>query len=369
MKISYILESFGGGGKERRCLQLIQGLNAQGYNEIQVIIINGIVEYPELFNTSAKIIILDRCNRKLSWLQTYREVKDIIIEFKPDIVQAWGVLSMGICSIVRIFHKFKFICANVADCNKMSWYRPQTFISHFSYFFADAVVGNSMAGLRAYNVPKNKAYCIYNGFNESRYDLVADIDKQKLLDELQINTKYLVAMFARIDQFKDTNAFIELARNTLKDRDDVTFISVGKGIYYDKYKEETSNEDKIRFIGFRSDVEQLMSITDVTILFSNFKLHKEGVSNSIMESMALGTPVIATDDGGSPEIVNHGVNGFLVKENDVKLASKYLSSLLDDKSKIQLFSKNAEDTIRSGFLLRTMVSNYLSLYQNLMKSN
>ena len=88
-----------------------------------------------------------------------------------------------------------------------------------------------------------------------------------------------------------------------------------------------------------------------------------------MESMALGTPVIATDDGGSPEIVNHGVNGFLVKENDVKLASKYLSSLLDDKSKIQLFSKNAEDTIRSGFLLRTMVSNYLSLYQNLMKSN
>lgn len=369
MKISYILESFGGGGKERRCLQLIQGLNAQGYNEIQVIIINGIVEYPELFNTSANIVILDRSDRKLSWLRTYREVKNLILEFKPDIVQAWGVLSMGICSIVRIFHKFKFICANVADCNEMSWYRPQTLISHFSYYFSDAVVGNSMAGLRAYKVPKNKAHCIYNGFNEKRYNLVADIDKQKLRDELQIKTKYVVAMFARIDQFKDTSAFIELARYILRFREDVTFISVGKGVFYDKYKEETSKEDKIRFIGFRSDVEQLMSITDVSILFSNFNLHKEGVSNSIMESMALGTPVIATDDGGSPEIVNHGVNGFLVKENDIQLASKYLSSLLDDVSKIQSFSKNAEDTIRGGFLLKTMVSNYLSLYQSLTKLN
>lgn len=367
MKISYILESFGGGGKERRCLQLIQGLNAQGYNEIQVVIINGIVEYPELFNTSADIVIIDRTNRKLSWLQTYKEVKNRIIDFNPDIVQVWGILSMSICSLMRIFYRFKYICANVADCNKMSWYTYQAIISRFSYFLSDAVVGNSNAGLRAYNVPMRKAHCIYNGFNEERYNLVASCDKQKLLDELHIKTKYIVAMFARIDQFKDTNAFVGLARNVLRYRDDVTFIAVGKGIYYDKYKDLTSDDDKIRFIGFRFDVEQLMAITDVSILFSNFNYHKEGVSNSIMESMALGTPVIATDDGGSPEIIDDGVNGYLVKENNIELASKYLCSLLDSQNKIQSFSKNASDTIRNRFLLRTMVSKYLSLYINLLK--
>ena len=366
MRITFIIGSFRRGGKERRCLQLIQGLNKIGYNDIQLILINDLVEYPELFDTSTRVEIVDRKGRGLSLMSTYRVVQEKVSNFRPDVVQAWGELSILITGIIRLTSKFVFICANVADCNMKKWYSSQWMINRFGYCLADAVVGNSCAGLRAYQAPKRKARCIYNGFNESRYDLARNVDKNEIKRELNVDTKYLVAMFARIDYFKDPDAFIALARNVLKKRDDVTFLAVGKGLYYESYRDIPSPDEKLRFIGFRSDVEQLMSITDVSILFSNYKFHKEGVSNSIMESMALGTPVIATNDGGSPEIITHGENGFLVDCNDVETASNILCTLLDNPEELQRVGLNAKEVVQQKFLLNGMVDNYLSLYKELI---
>ena len=74
MRITYILDSFGGGGKERRCLQLIQGLNRRGINDIQVIIIDNRISYPELYDTTAKIEIIGRKEKGLGQFQTVRIV-------------------------------------------------------------------------------------------------------------------------------------------------------------------------------------------------------------------------------------------------------------------------------------------------------
>ena len=369
MNILFILESFGRGGKERRCVQLIQGLNAQGYKNIQVIIIDGDVAYSELHDTSANIIMLDRKERQLSWLQTFMEVKKHINNFKPDIVQAWGMLSMSIICPIRLTKKFRFICANVADCIKHPRFSYNNIICRISYMIADAVVGNSQKGLRIYNAPPKKSVCIYNGFNECRFNLAEGVDYELLKKNLGIETKYLVTMFARIDYYKDPDAFIALANKVLSIRDDVTFLAVGKGLYYDKYKDVVGLKNRLRFIGFRSDVEPLMHLTDVSVLFTNYKFCEEGLSNSIMESMALGTPVIATNGGGTPEIIDHGVNGYLVDENNVDVATNYLNMLLDNPAMLQSFRQKAEETVRNRFLLRTMVDRYLGLYKQLIKKN
>ena len=366
MRVSFIIESFRRGGKERRCLQLIQGLNKAGFRDIQVIFVNNNIEYPEIYDTDADIKIIGRKDKGLSHIQTYKAIKKSICEFKPDIVQAWGELSMMYVSLIRLTYKFKYICSNVADCNRLSTFSTRNIICRFSYCLADSVVGNSKAGLRAYNAPKSKAKCIYNGFNESRFALAENADYKALKADLKIDTEYLVAMFARVDYYKDPDAFIALANRVLETRDDVTFLVVGKGLYYDKYKDINGPKNRLRFIGFRSDVEPLMAMTNVSILFSNYKFHQEGVSNSIMESMAFGTPVIATNGGGSPEIIEDGVNGFLVNENNIEDSSRILCRLLDDPSELKHISKNAKSTIQDRFLLSTMVANYLELYRKLL---
>lgn len=366
MRITFIIESFQRGGKERRCLQLIQGLNKAGYRDIQLILVNNNVEYPEIYDTTAKVEIIDRKGKGLSHFQTYKTIKKSICDFNPDIVQAWGELSMMYASLIRLTKKFTYICANVADCNKLGPLSFRNIVCRFSYCLADSVVGNSNAGLSAYNVPKKKAACIYNGFNENRFVLAENVDCEALKAELGVDTKYLVAMFARVDYYKDPDAFIALANKVLAERDDVTFLVVGKGLYYDKYKDTTGPKNRLRFIGFRSDVEPLMAMTDVSILFSNYKFHQEGVSNSIMESMAFGTPTIATDGGGSPEIIKHEVNGYLVKENNIEESSRILCHLLDNPLELNRVSENARATIQEHFLLNTMVANYLELYKKLL---
>ena len=366
MRITFIIESFKRGGKERRCLQLIQGLNKAGYNDIQIIFVNNNIEYPEIFETSAEIEVIDRKGKGLSHFQTYKAIKKSICDFKPDIVQAWGELSMMYTSLIRLTKKFTYICANVADCNKLAPLSFRNIVCRFSYCLADSVVGNSKAGLRAYKAPRKKATCIYNGFNENRFALAENVDYYALKEELGVDTKYLVAMFARVDHYKDPDAFVDLANKVLAERDDVTFLVVGKGLHYDKYKDTTGPKNRLRFIGFRSDVEPLMAMTDVSILFSNYKFHQEGVSNSIMESMAFGTPVIATNGGGSPEIIEHEVNGFLVNENNIEESSRILCHLLDNPAELMPLSVVAKSTIQERFLLGTMVANYLELYKKLL---
>ena len=70
--------------------------------------------------------------------------------------------------------------------------------------------------------------------------------------------------------------------------------------------------NKIIFLGKRSNVESIINIFDVGILLTNSKVHGEGISNSIMEYMALGKPVIATRGGGTNEVVIEGENGYLI---------------------------------------------------------
>ena len=366
MRITFIIESFQRGGKERRCLQLIQGLNKAGYRDVQLILVNNNVEYPEVYETSAKVEIIDRKGKGLSHLQTYKTIKKSLCDFNPDIVQAWGELSMMYATMVRLTKKFTYICANVADCNKIALLSFRNIVCRLSYCLADSVVGNSNAGLCAYKAPRRKAACVYNGFNENRFALAENINYEALKAELGVDTKYLVAMFARVDHYKDHDAFVVLANKVLAERDDVTFLAVGKGLYFDRYKDVTGLKNRLRFIGFRSDVEPLMAMTDVSILFSNYKFHQEGVSNSIMESMAFGTPSIATNGGGSPEIIEHGKNGFLVDENNIEESSRILCHLLDNPSELERVSKAAKSTIQERFLLATMVENYLELYRKLL---
>ena len=83
LRITFFIDSFGRGGKERRCLQLIQGLNARGIRDIQLIIADDFVEYDEIYETSAQVEILRRREKKKGNLQIIREAGQLIAQFKP----------------------------------------------------------------------------------------------------------------------------------------------------------------------------------------------------------------------------------------------------------------------------------------------
>ena len=360
MKISFVLDTFAGGGKERRCLQVIQGLNREGVIDIQVIIVNDRIEYKELYNTSAKIEIIDRKNKGLNQIQSAKALYKLLKGFCPDIVQAWGVMSAGITLLVKPFLEFKFIASYVADV-----YSPKgtnKIINVLCNLICDKIVSNSKAGQVAYETPSSKAVLIYNGFNESRFD--NRIDKQQKRKDLGVSTKYVISMVATFWQTKDWQCYIDTAKSMIRQRKDITFLAVGTGPQWDYYNAQISDDERgyIKMLGRRDDVDEIYQTCDLTVLTST---HGESLSNSIMESMAWGVPVIASNKGGTPEIIKDKVNGRLIGVQTPESIGTLIMELMDQPDVLAKMGKEASQTVKDKFLLQRMTDDYIELYKKL----
>lgn len=364
MRITHILETFGGGGKERRCLQLIQGLNKAGYKDIQVIIINHNIAYPELYECDCHIIQIDRKKRGIGFMQTMKELNSHIKEFSPDIVQVWGQMSAFFTLFIYPFHKFKFIASYVADVIKPKFPSFGWLTNHICKHLCVGIIGNSKAGLEAYGIPKKKAVLIYNGFNEKRYNTVAN--KEEIRKELDINTEYVIIQAATFYPLKDWQCYIDTAKIITSKRKDVTFICAGTGPQWDFYNSQVNDDERklLKLIGRRNDIDKIYQICDLSVLCTNIKT-KEGLSNTIMESMAFGVPVLATDGGGTPEIITDNVNGFIIKEQTPDQLAAQIESIIDDSALRERISENGLKTVKTKFRLESKTEEYLNYYKSI----
>jgi len=362
MKLSFILDTFGGGGKERRCLQLIQGLLRSQQYQIQVILIDGNIEYEELYQCDISLTVLYRIEQKKKPWTIFNEVKQALRSFHPDIVQAWGYMSAFYALPLSLSMKFAYIASYVADVLKPDSLLKK-FINHACILKCNYIIGNTFMGLSAYHIPTEKAICIHNGFNEDRFLRV--IDKATYKQNLNINTPYVVSMIAVFRPDKDWKCFIETARFLAKKRTDITFLCIGTGPEWEYFNNQLGNDEreKIKLLGRRSDVDELLQITDISVLCTN-PLVKEGLSNAIMESMAWGVPVIATAGGGTPEIIEDGKNGLLIHQQEPKNVAQMIEKVIDDTMLREQISNLGKQVIQERFLLTTMVKQYHEVYQN-----
>ncbi len=122
-------------------------------------------------------------------------------------------------------------------------------------------------------------------------------------------------------------------------------------------------DDHIVFLGHREDVAEILSILDIYILPSR----SEGTSIALLEAMAAGKPIIASKVGGNPRVIKDGVNGFLVPAEDWQTLSDKIITLLKDQDLAIRFGKEARDFVLKNFYLSEMVSNYMKVYEEVLK--
>ena len=136
----------------------------------------------------------------------------------------------------------------------------------------------------------------------------------------------------------------------------------------DEYKRSIPyhNKDRIIFLGFRNDVEEIIKVSTLTVLFTNYHIHGEGISNSILESMAIGVPVVATQGGGTPEIIDHGKNGYMVKNNDINQSVHFIDTIITNSILRQNMSQHCLETVREHFDLEKTTNQYINLYKSLL---
>ena len=106
----------------------------------------------------------------------------------------------------------------------------------------------------------------------------------------------------------------------------------------------------------------LVRRADVGVLMTNPRLASEGLSNSIMEYMALGLPVVCGDGGGNPELVQDGTTGFVVRPSDTSELASRLSRLRSDPALCTAMGGAGRARISDEFSLERMVRNMLRVY-------
>lgn len=370
MTILFTADNIGGGGKERRMLELIKSLcNDPSYKIILISISDMGVGYDYVYDLPITIIETDR-EYKYSF-KPFFVIKNAIKKYKPDIVHSWGSMCSFYLLPLLMFRKFKFINGIIADAPvHIPWHHKNYIRGKITYFFSDVVLSNSLAGIKSYGAPINKTYCIYNGIDMNRFKNLTP--PSVLKNELKIEKfSFIAGMVGAFHDRKDYYTFTEGAIRIVKEHKDICFLLVGAGHNQQSVEAMVPDwaKENILFLGRRSDVEALIQIMDVGVLCTNSDVHGEGVSNSLIEYMSLSKPVIATEGGGTDEVIVDDVNGFRLKNKDVDGLVEKLLYLYQNPSASKRMGEKALGTIHEKFMLDRMTEEFIAVYNGKKLSN
>jgi len=181
-------------------------------------------------------------------------------------------------------------------------------------------------------------------------------------EEFMIDDKsFVVSFVGMITERKGVDIIIKVCARLIKEGYDVKVLIAGEGLLRKEYEELSSNllvKENIIFMGNRHDIPQILNASDVYFMPSR----GEGLSGSIMEAMACGLPIVATDDGLTKDLVIHGVNGFLGRIHDDSVYYDYLLKLINDKKLRIKMGKSARAHIET-FSWENVFGRYLETYE------
>lgn len=364
MKIVIINDMLWGGGRERRIVQLIAGLNRLGLKQITLILLDDRIDYPEVHDLDVNIIKITRKNNRD--LSVFPKLRSILSGIGPTLVNPWSYMSVFYAAPVCKLLGIPCLGAFVVDAKAPEAFSVKWFGMHTGFLGCEKIVGNSQAGHEAYGTPVHKRIVIYNGFDEQRLaSLKVASEKSDGGNPVQI------AMIGRLDRQKDYRTYFD-ALALLKSRD-VRFKAyvAGQGDQLDTLKAYALDRcgDSVIFTGFIRNIDQFIASIDIGVLCTDPIFHAEGISNSILETMAQGRPVVATDGGGTPEIITHGHDGYLVPPRDPKALADRLQELCINGTRRKSLGVNAARTVETKFNLKNMAASFLQAYDDCLYSN
>jgi glycosyltransferase involved in cell wall biosynthesis len=313
-----------------------------------------------------KVEWISLSSKKLN-MGSFFELYKIVVKVNPDFIHTWGEKYTLLSIPLKLFGRnIKLINSQITSAPP-NLSLSEKLVSRVNFKFSDVILSNSYAGIEAYNPPKSKSSVIYNGLNFRRFK---DLPDKKLIKEKYgVLTRFAVIMVATYSKNKDYERFFKVGLALQKLRTDTSFIGVGYYVddesFFKNAKEICQDNPNLMPIPGTSEVEALVNACDIGVLFSNSVVHGEGISNAVIEYMALGKPVIANDAGGTKEIVKDGLNGFLIQNESPDEIALKLDFLLNHPEIMGKMGKNSKDRIESDFSLEKMGAEFLNVYQNL----
>lgn len=174
--------------------------------------------------------------------------------------------------------------------------------------------------------------------------------------------KFRIAHVGRFVQLKAQHVLIEaIAKTPLKTQEKLSLSFFGTGdllAHNKKLANELIPNVEVNFKGFVTNRDEIYGESDLLVVTSE----TEGLSLAILEALASGTPAIASNVGGNPELIHHQVNGLLYPYGNIKELAEQIKSLIDDKATYQEYSMQCIDIFKESFSMAICAGNYQKTY-------
>lgn len=211
------------------------------------------------------------------------------------------------------------------------------------------------------NLPLRRIKVILNGIDCSGMN--PEIDKAAKRRALGLSdTCRVIGTAARLNSIKNIQMMLRVLKLVLQSVPDTCLVIAGQGEEEERLKAlalELGINDQVKFIGLRFDLPEIYQLFDVFLLTS----FSEGISVTLLESMASGVPSVVTDVGGNREVVVGGETGYLLPvDEDIKMVQK-ISELLDDNDLLIRIGLAAHQRVVREFSVQGMMEAYCRLYE------
>ena len=231
------------------------------------------------------------------------------------------------------------------------------------------IVNSSASAQRlgeVFDIRPDRIHVVYNGLDVQRFEPRMSQEQARQKIGVGINDP-IVTIVARLEPQKNHRMFLDTAAELVRRKAVARFFVVGNGSLGRQLRQGASDRglsDTVMFLGNRPNVEEILWATDVSVLTSDY----EGLSNVLLESMASGVPVVATDFAGVEELITHGETGFVVRRGDVSGMADRIESLLRDAEQRRRVGEAGRQFVREGFSVEAMSRRLLDVYEAALTS-
>ncbi|KAE8546981.1 glycosyltransferase [Marinobacter nauticus] len=363
--ILYVIDSFKNphAGTEGQLYQLVQGIDRKRFSPHLLVFQESAYLKENGFPCSYTVLGRSGLTNPAAWLALWKEAKRFR-ESGGKIVHAFFIDPSIMCPI--IFRPFG-VHTVISRRDMGYWYtKKYLFLLRCSRRAVSSVIANSQAVKdvvsRNERVPKDGIDVIYNGYEERVGD--ASIPDEVLFLRNQYPDAVFGVIVANIRPLKRISDAIVSLAVVVQKGGNLRLVVIGDGDHngLSQQAEALGVRERVHFLGRRSDVADCLPAFDIGILCSE----SEGFSNSIVEYMRSGLPVVCSSVGGNPEAVEHGVSGYLYNCGDTNELADSLMKLVLDENLRHKIGASALASSGARFSKRVMVEEHQDVYSELV---
>ena len=368
-RIVHVVYSFSVGGLENVVVQLINRLPAEDFEHV-VLSLTTISDFRNRI-TRPDVRFIELHKPPGHAIPLYPRIVRLLRELRPDVVHTCNLAALEITPLawlarvpVRVHAEHGWDAHDPQGRNPRyqrlrRLYKP--FVSHY------VAVSQDLDDYldRAIHVPARRRSLIANGVDTQAFSPAEHVAQTVPGCPFQPGLHWLLGTVGRLQTVKNqpllARAFVRLLREHPEAQHHVRLVVVGEGplrAEVERILEEAGVSHLAWLAGSRNDVADILRMLDCFVLPSQ----AEGTSCTLQEAMACGLPVVATAVGGTPDLVEQGVTGYLVPSEDEAAMADAIWSLHQDPAKTSLFARTARDRALKNFALDAMVEAYVPLF-------